>query len=203
MECYCGCGRRVSRRLVDTNLRISEVTLELLAWDKRRTTSPLAPEDFVETERLIDRGANVHRRLLAALHEEFDGVPLDESADWLAESRARWRHIDEMTEGRGFIRGPKLRLTKDDLARLDRIHPEQSFSASPRPRSRFPAAATGPPMPPASFSGCGPCARRASSPRRSSAPPRRASRIRSGPLNGRSTSRRSRKFLRRGPVEEA
>ena len=28
MECYCGCGRRVSRRLTDTNLRISEVGRE-------------------------------------------------------------------------------------------------------------------------------------------------------------------------------
>jgi hypothetical protein len=131
MECYCGCGRRVSRQLIDINLRISEVTLELLAWDKLRTTSPMAPDDFVETERLIDRGANSHRRLLGALHEEFDGVSLEESADWLAESRARWRHSEEMTERRGFLRGSKLRLTKEDLARLDRIHPELSFSASP------------------------------------------------------------------------
>src|ERR1700761_3519724 len=29
MECYCGCGRRVPRRLTDANLRIGEVTLEL------------------------------------------------------------------------------------------------------------------------------------------------------------------------------
>ncbi len=130
MECYCGCGRRVSRRLTDTNLRISEVTLELLAWDKRRSTSPMQPEDFVATERLIDRGANAHRRLLGALHEEFDGVSLEDSAEWLAESRAAWRDRDEMTEGGGFLRGPKLRLTKDDFARVDRVHPEQSFSAS-------------------------------------------------------------------------
>jgi hypothetical protein len=131
MECYCGCGRRISRRLIDTNLRISEVTLELLAWDKRRATSPMEPEDFVDTERLIDRGANSHRRLLAVLHEEAAGVSLEESAAWLAESQARWREREEMTEGgRRFLRGPKLRLTSEDLARLDRLHPEQSFSAS-------------------------------------------------------------------------
>ncbi len=35
-----------------------------------------------------------------------------------------------MTERSGFLRGPKLKLTKDDLARIDRVHPEQSFSAS-------------------------------------------------------------------------
>jgi hypothetical protein len=130
MECYCGCGRRVSRRLTDTNLRISEVALELLAWDKRRATSPMEPVDFVETERLIDRGANSHRRLLGALHEEFDGVSLVESDEWLVESRARWRDREEMTEGGRFLRGPKLRLTKDDLARIDRVHPERTFSAS-------------------------------------------------------------------------
>jgi len=131
MECYCGCGRRVPRRLTDANLRIGEVTLELLAWDKRRSTEPMQPEDFVATERLIDRGASSHRRLLAALHEEIDGVSLEDSAEWLVESRAAWRRRDEMTEGGGFLRGPKLRLTKEDFARLDRIHPELSFSASP------------------------------------------------------------------------
>ena len=91
MECYCGCGRRVSRRLTDTNLRISEVALELLAWDKRRATSAMDPADFVETERLIDRGANSHRRLLGALHEELECVSLVESEEWLVESRARWK----------------------------------------------------------------------------------------------------------------
>jgi hypothetical protein len=130
MECYCGCGRRVSRRLTDTNLRISEVALELLAWDKRRATSPMEPADFVETERLIDRGSNSHRRLLAALHEELEGVSLVESEEWLIESRARWKDREEMTERGGFLRGHKLRLTKDDLARIDRVHPERSFSAS-------------------------------------------------------------------------
>jgi hypothetical protein len=116
--------------LTDTNLRISEVALELLAWDKRRTTGPMEPADFVETERLIDRGANSHRRLLGALHGEFDDVSLLESEEWLAESKGRWRDREEMTERNGFLRGPKLKLTKDDLARIDRVHPEQSFSAS-------------------------------------------------------------------------
>ncbi len=107
MECYCGCGRRVSRQLTDTNLRISEVALELLAWDKRRSTSPMEPGDFVETERLIDRGANSHRRLLAALHGELDDVSLVESDEWLAESKARWHDREEMTERGGFLRGPQ------------------------------------------------------------------------------------------------
>jgi hypothetical protein len=116
--------------MIDTNLRTSEVALELLAWDKVRATSQMQPADFVETERLIDRGANSHRRLLAALHGELDEVPLLESEEWLVESRARWKDREEMTERRGFLRGPKLKLTKDDLARLDRIHPDRSFSVS-------------------------------------------------------------------------
>jgi hypothetical protein len=143
MECYCGCGRRVSHRLTDANLRIGEVALELLAWDKRRSTSPMQPADFVETERLIDRGANSHRRLLGALHGEFDEVSLEDSAEWLVESRAAWRARDEMTEGGRFPRGRKLRLTKDDFARIDRIHPEQSFSASPPTPVAVPGARDG------------------------------------------------------------
>src|ERR1700721_1578640 len=130
MECYCGCGRRVSRRLTDTNLRISEVALELLAWDKRRAMSPMDPADFVETERLIDRGANSHRRLLAALHEEIDEVSLVESEEWLVESRARWKDREEMTERGGFLRGRKLKLTKEDLARIALGHRAQSLWAS-------------------------------------------------------------------------
>jgi hypothetical protein len=129
--------------LTDTNLRISEVALELLAWDKCRATIPMRPGDFVETERLIDRGANSHRRLLAALHEELDGVTLEDSAEWLAESRAAWRDRDEMTEGGRLLRGPKLRLTKDDLARIDRIHPEQSFAVSPPTPVAVPGARDG------------------------------------------------------------
>jgi Short C-terminal domain len=126
--------------MTDTNLRISEVAFELLAWDKRRATSPMQPGDFVGTERLIDRGANSHRRLLAALHGEVDEVSLVESDEWLVESRARWRDREEMTEGGGFLRGPKLKLTNDDLARIDRVHPEQSFSASPAVPVEVPGA---------------------------------------------------------------
>jgi hypothetical protein len=130
MDCYCGCGRPVPRRLTDANLRIGEVALDLLAWDKRRSTAPMAPDDLVETDRLVDRGANSHRRLLAALHGEVDDVSLEESAKWLAESKAIWRDREEMTERGGFLRGPKLKLTKDDFARLDRVHPERSFSGT-------------------------------------------------------------------------
>jgi putative oligomerization/nucleic acid binding protein len=126
--------------MTDANLRIGEVALELLAWDKRRATILMEPEDFVETERLIDRGANSHRRLLAALHEESDGVSLVESDEWLVESRARWRDREEMTERDGFLRGRKLRLTKDDFARIDRVHPERSFSASPPVPVEIPGA---------------------------------------------------------------
>jgi hypothetical protein len=140
MECYCGCGRPLPRGLTDANLRISEVALELLAWDKRRATAPMEPEDFVETERLIDRGANLHRRLLASLHGDLEGVELEESDPWLSESRLRWRDREEMTEGGRFLRGPKLRLTKDDIARIDRVHPETTISSSPPQPVGVPAA---------------------------------------------------------------
>jgi hypothetical protein len=122
--------------LTDTNLRISEVALELLAWDKRRSTAPMDPADFVETERLIDRGANSHRRLLGALHGELEDVSLVESDEWLVESRALWRDREEMTERNGFLRGPKLKLTKDD-----RVHPELTFSASQPVSVEAPGAA--------------------------------------------------------------
>jgi hypothetical protein len=35
-----------------------------------------------------------------------------------------------MIEKGSFLRGPKLRVTEEDIARLDRAHPERSFSAT-------------------------------------------------------------------------
>ncbi|HVW46575.1 MAG TPA: SHOCT domain-containing protein [Solirubrobacterales bacterium] len=131
MECICGCGEPVPRGMIEVNLRLGEISVELLAWDKYRTMNRLDPDDFVATERLIDRGAGVHRRLLTALHEKVEDVSPAESADWLAESRSSWQGREEMTERGSFLRGRKLRLTKEDLARIDRVHPDRTYSGDP------------------------------------------------------------------------
>ncbi|MFT3865253.1 MAG: SHOCT domain-containing protein [Solirubrobacterales bacterium] len=133
MDCYCGRGARVPRDRIDANLRLTEVALELLAWDKQRSTQPLEPADLVETDRLIDRGMMCHRRLLAVVHGEREDPTLAESESWLQESRARWRDRPGMVEKGGMLKGPKLRLTEEDFARLDRARPDLSFSGDASP----------------------------------------------------------------------
>jgi hypothetical protein len=134
MDCFCGCGTKVRRDLVGLHVRGGEVAYELLAWDKYRTIRDRDPADALETERLIDRGAACFGRVLSTIHGEREIQSLRECDEWLEESRARWYRRPEMVEKGSFLRGPKLRVTEDDLARLDRVHPEQSFSATATPR---------------------------------------------------------------------
>jgi hypothetical protein len=130
MVCYCGCGTKVPRKLTDLNLRLGEMAFELLAWDKYRTTGARDPAQTLEIEGLIDRGAACFRRMLATIHGERDDASLRESDAWLEESRAAWSKRPEMTEKGSLLWGKKLRLTDDDLARLDRLRPGESFSAA-------------------------------------------------------------------------
>jgi hypothetical protein len=138
MECFCGCGRDVPRKLVDFEIRLGEMAWELLAWSKSLAPADPSSADTIETERLVVRGAACYQRLLATVHGEGDMTGLDESDEWLEESRSRWRTRSEMTEKGGVLRGPRLRLVEEDIAMLDRVRPERSF-ARPRPAEREPA----------------------------------------------------------------
>jgi hypothetical protein len=129
MECFCGCGITLPGRLTAANLRLGEVALEILAWDKLRTSEPLDAERSAELDRLIEAGADCHRRLLAEVHEEAEDPPLEPTSTWLAESRTYRRDRPGMADGGTLLRGPNLKLTDDDLQRLDRTRPERSFSS--------------------------------------------------------------------------
>jgi hypothetical protein len=117
------------------------MALELLAWSKALSGTDPRSLDIFETEHLVDRGGDCYRRLLSTVHGDRDGVSLDESDGWLAESRSAWRDRPEMIEKGSFLRGPKLRLTGEDFERLDRLRPERSFSA-PDPAQYEPDATT-------------------------------------------------------------
>jgi Short C-terminal domain len=138
MDCFCGCGARVPRDLIGLNVRGGEVAYELLAWDKYRTTADREPADALATERLVDRGAACFARVLATVHGERETWSLSESGEWLEESRGHWLDRPEMTEKGSFLRGPKLRVTEEDISRLDRVHPERSFSATATSRETVP-----------------------------------------------------------------
>lgn len=137
MECFCGCGTKLSRGQVNLNLRAGEVAVELLAWSKALSTSDMRTPETFATQRLVDDGGDCFRHLLATMHGEREALSLDESDRWLARSRSEWRDREEMVEKGSFMRRPKLRLTEEDLRRLDRTNPERSFvdvqPAEPRP----------------------------------------------------------------------
>jgi hypothetical protein len=124
----------VQRDLIGLNVRVGEMAWELLAWDKFRTTADREPTDAVETDRLVDRGAACFGLLLSTLHGEREMQSLRESDEWLQESRARWSTRSEMIDKGSFFSGPKLRLTDEDIAHLDRVRPDRSFSATTKGR---------------------------------------------------------------------
>jgi hypothetical protein len=137
MECFCGCGRRLRRRQTDANLQAARIALELLAWDKARFEGRLGPPAADDAERVMARGAERYRRLIESLHGERDDYTLAEGEDWLRESADQRRNRRYMTKRGGLLTPDKLLLTEEDHERLDRLHPEQSFSAGAREPDAF------------------------------------------------------------------
>lgn len=128
MECFCGCGTQIERGLVDAHLQSTAVALELLAWDKARSEGRIPREEAERIDALVHRGALQYQRLLDAIHGERESAPVAEGDSWLEESQALRRDRQYMTERTWIRKGGKLRLTEEEIAMLDRKHPEQSFS---------------------------------------------------------------------------
>jgi hypothetical protein len=124
MECVCGCGRNVPKDLADRNYIAASVAIELLAWDKNRVLPGPGPEG---REGLIARGVECYEQLLYALHGEGGGDPDRECNAWLDESRAMRAHRSDMTKRR-FFGGNAPNVSKEDMERIDRRHPERSFT---------------------------------------------------------------------------
>ncbi len=142
MECVCGCGRNVPKKLVERNFLAAQVALELLVWDKNRAFPTPGPPG---REGLIARGAECYERLLYSLHGDGAGDP-DEACDaWVAESM-------EMRAGRGDMTKKRLlgigapNVSQEDMDRLDRRHPALSFTGSlaTAPGGSAPGAAASP-----------------------------------------------------------
>lgn len=124
MECVCGCGREIPKKLADRNFIAAAVAIELLAWDKNRALPGPGPEG---REGLIARGVECYERLLYSLHGEGGGDPDPGCEAWLEESRAMRADRTDMTKRR-FLGGNGPNVSKEDMGRLDRRHPERSFT---------------------------------------------------------------------------
>jgi Short C-terminal domain len=143
MDCFCGCGITLRRKQVDLNHQTAKVAQELLAWDKARVDGRLEGEGRVAATRLIERGADTYAALLEALHRGESSLPADAGETWLADSEAERRDREYMTSKAGFLGRDKLLLTAEDYERLDRIHPDRSFSGALSVSDR--AGSDGPP----------------------------------------------------------
>jgi hypothetical protein len=124
MDCVCGCGRNLPKDLAERNYIAANVAIELLVWDKNRALPGAGPDG---REGLIARGVECYERLLYSLHGEGGGDPDPGGNAWLNESRAMRAHRSDMTKGR-FFGGNAPNVSKEDMARIDRRHPERSFT---------------------------------------------------------------------------
>jgi hypothetical protein len=126
MECVCGCGRGIPKDLAERNFVAAAVAIELLAWDKNRALSGAGPEG---REGLIARGVECYEKLLFSLHGEGGGDPSAECTDWLDDSRAMRADRSDMTKRR-FLGGNGPNVSREDMDRLDRRHPDRSFTGT-------------------------------------------------------------------------
>jgi Short C-terminal domain len=124
MECVCGCGRDIPRNFVDRNFIAAGVAIELLTWDKNRALPGPEPAG---REGLIARGVECYEKLLYSLHGEGGGDPDPEADAWLEDARAMRADRSDMTKRR-LLGGPAPNVSKEDMDRLDRRHPERSFT---------------------------------------------------------------------------
>jgi hypothetical protein len=137
MDCVCGCGRKIPKNLSDRNFIAAGVAIELLAWDKNRALPGAGPEG---REGLIARGVECYEQLLYSLHGEGGGDPDPGSRAWLDESREMRADRSDMTKKR-LLGSDAPNVSREDMARLDRRHPERSFTGG---EDREPATATAP-----------------------------------------------------------
>lgn len=137
MNCICGCGRRLERGQIELNLVAGEVAIELVAWDKVRALgSPIAAGEVAS---LLAAGAPRYQRLLEAIHgaDQLGEGELVATRAWLDDSRAaRLRLHEELP-----VPKKKIKLSAAEQARIDRRHPERSFSGGSQAADAAPAAA--------------------------------------------------------------
>jgi hypothetical protein len=141
VNCICGCGTRLDRVQVELNLLAGEVAIELVVWDKvRALRSPTAAD---EVAAVLADGAPRYQTLLAAIHagEEVGDEELQQTREWVEESRAERLRL----HGELPVPKKKIKLSDAEQARIDRRHPERTFSgeaaAAVEPTDREPAAA--------------------------------------------------------------
>jgi hypothetical protein len=127
VNCICGCGTRLGLKGVELNLLAGEVAIELVVWDKARTLrSPVAA---AEIEAILVAGAPHYQRLLGGIHADAELVAgeREEIGAWLEGSRAARLRLGGRLP---VVPKKKVSLSAEDQERIDRVHPERTFSGA-------------------------------------------------------------------------
>lgn len=135
MECLCGCGTGVPKRLVPTNIIAFLLALEIAEWDRFRVLMREATGEGTEsTDVFVSDGMFCYDRSLAVLHgQALHSTPRD-TKKWMKFSRKQRKKLAKKT---GLIDGGKdVEPTEDRLANLDLQQPDESYSGE-EPLARF------------------------------------------------------------------
>jgi hypothetical protein len=133
-QCVCGCGREVPRRVESSNLLAIRLIPELTAWDRYRVdvrAGNAPPESPIRPEKLdgfLAEGGEHYQRAIAAVHGGTAVLGSGFSVNrWLRYSRKSRRKLDKLAPG-AIVSDRAPALTEADLERLDRQHPERTYT---------------------------------------------------------------------------
>jgi len=130
MECVCGCGTEIPKRLVPTNLVAGMLMFELAEWDRFRFLMRGADNDEFEENLIhgfIEDGALCYQQSLFVLHgEAFTSSPRNTNK-WLKFSRKSRKKLAKKFPG--VIQGDKeVRPPEEDVGRINALQPELSYT---------------------------------------------------------------------------
>lgn len=130
MECLCGCGTEIPKRLIPTNLVAVIVMTELAEWDRFRFNMSQAGLDVEGSSPIngfIDDGALCYSRSLQVLHGELLHSTPRDTKKWMKFSRKSRKKIAK--DYPGLIEGGKeVEVTDEFRAYVNRQHPDRSYT---------------------------------------------------------------------------
>jgi hypothetical protein len=138
LRCVCGCGLEVPRRAEQANLLAIRLIPELMLWDRHRLdlrrgeVPPASPVTAEKLDAFLATGGGHYRAAVETIHAGAISGPSFgfEVNNWLRYSRKSRRKLHKLAPG--AISGDRTPgLDDEQLARLDRDHPEQSYTGAP------------------------------------------------------------------------
>jgi hypothetical protein len=134
-RCVCGCGREVPYTRDTAHTAAIALVPELFAWDRFRSRLR-AGESFADSpvtaaalDGFLAEGADHYAAVLAVVHGEQPITAVGVGPDrWLRYSRRSRRRLARRSPG-AIAADRALALDEEDMRRLDRRHPERSWTA--------------------------------------------------------------------------